>query len=135
MRRGRKGGQVARATAFFHLFPPLLLLLLLLLPAVGAEDPYLHFTWNVTYGTVSPLGVPQLAILINGEFPGPNINSTTINNIIVNVKDQIGCFVYFPALGMHRAAGGSGGLRVNSSFLIPVPFADPADDYTVLVGD
>ncbi|RZR84596.1 hypothetical protein BHM03_00011449 [Ensete ventricosum] len=51
------------------------------------------------------------------------------------VKDQIGCFVYFPALGMHRAAGGSGGLRVNSSFLIPVPFADPADDYTVLVGD
>ncbi|CAD5181488.1 unnamed protein product [Musa acuminata subsp. malaccensis] len=179
MRRGREGAQVAWATAFFHLFPPLLLLLHRI-PAVGAEDPYLYFTWNVTYGTVSPLGVPQQAILINGEFPGPNINSTTNNNIVVNVfnhldepflftwngiqqrknswvdgtagtncpippgqnftyhfqvKDQIGSFVYFPALDMHRAAGGFGGLRVNSRLLIPVPFADPADDYTVLVGD
>lgn len=36
---------------------------------------------------------------------------------------------------MHRAAGGFGGLRVNSRLLIPVPFADPEDDYTVLIGD
>ncbi|KAJ8458692.1 hypothetical protein OPV22_031618 [Ensete ventricosum] len=119
-------------------------------------------------------------ILINGQFPGPNINSTTNNNIVVNVfnnldepflltwngiqqrknswmdgmpgtncpippgknftyhfqvKDQIGSFFYFPSMGMHRAAGAFGGLRVNSRLLIPVPFADPADDYTMLIGD
>ncbi|CAL9197229.1 L-ascorbate oxidase homolog [Musa acuminata AAA Group] len=157
-----------------------LLSTLLALSAVRAEDPYLFFTWNVTYGTIAPLGVAQQAILINGQFPGPNINSTTNNNIVLNVfnnldepflftwngiqqrknswqdgmpgtncpippgtnytyhfqvKDQIGSFFYFPSLGMHRAAGGFGGLRINSRLLIPVPFDDPADDYTVLIGD
>ncbi|CAL9210093.1 unnamed protein product [Musa hybrid cultivar] len=156
------------------------LLSLLCLSAVKAEDPYLFFTWNVTYGIASPLGVPQQVILINGQFPGPNINSTTNNNIVINVfnhldepflftwngiqhrknswqdgmlgtncpiaagtnytyhfqvKDQIGSYFYFPSVGMHRAAGGFGGLRVNSRLLIPVPFDDPADDYTVLIGD
>ncbi|WOL04601.1 L-ascorbate oxidase [Canna indica] len=156
------------------------LLSLLGLATVGAEDPYLFFTWNVTYGTISPFGVPQQVILINDQFPGPNINCSSNNNIVVNVfnnldepflftwngiqqrknswqdgmagtncpilpgqnftykfqvKDQIGSFFYFPSLGMHRAAGGFGGLRINSRLLIPVPFADPADDYTVLIGD
>ncbi|KAK4783913.1 hypothetical protein SAY86_018281 [Trapa natans] len=145
-----------------------------------AEDPYLYFTWNVTYGTISPLGVPQKGILINGQFPGPNINSTTNNNIVINVfnnldepflitwsgiqqrknswqdgtlgtmcpiapgtnytyhfqvKDQIGSYFYYPTTSTHRAAGGFGGLRVNSRLLIPVPYADPEDDYTVLIGD
>lgn len=36
---------------------------------------------------------------------------------------------------MHRAAGGFGGLRVNSRLLIPVPYPDPEDEYTVLIGD
>ena len=26
---------------------------------VTADDPYKYFTWTVTYGTLSPLGVPQ----------------------------------------------------------------------------
>lgn len=26
---------------------------------VVAEDPYRYFDWNVTYGTIYPLGVPQ----------------------------------------------------------------------------
>ncbi|EXB53608.1 L-ascorbate oxidase-like protein [Morus notabilis] len=156
---------------------------LVLLSAVvqlRAEDPYLFFTWNVTYGTISPLGVPQQGILINGQFPGPNINSTTNNNIVLNVlnnldepflltwtgvqhrknswqdgvvgtncpippgknftyhfqvKDQIGSYIYYPTTAVHRAAGAFGGLRVNSRLLIPVPYADPEDDYTVLIGD
>ncbi|KAJ4771972.1 Monocopper oxidase-like protein SKU5 [Rhynchospora pubera] len=157
-----------------------LLLALLGLSAVKAEDPYLYFTWKVTYGIIAPLGVKQRGILINGQFPGPNINSTTNNNIVINVynyldepfllswngiqqrknswqdgvagtncpippgknftykfqvKDQIGSFYYFPSLGMHKAAGGFGGLRVNSRLLIPVPFDPPADDYTVLISD
>ncbi|MED6157286.1 L-ascorbate oxidase [Stylosanthes scabra] len=147
---------------------------------VRGEDPYWYFTWNVTYGIASPLGVPQQVILINDQFPGPNINSTSNNNIVINVfnsldepllfhwsgvqqrknswqdgvagtncpiqpganftykfqvKDQIGSYFYYPSLGLHRAAGGFGGLRINSRPLIPVPYADPEDDYTVLIGD
>ncbi|XP_059625419.1 L-ascorbate oxidase homolog [Cornus florida] len=65
------------------------LLCLALVVAVRAEDPYLFYTWNVTYGTISPLGVPTQAILINGEFPGPKINCTTNNNIFVNVFNNL----------------------------------------------
>ncbi|KAJ6430794.1 hypothetical protein OIU84_018326 [Salix udensis] len=36
---------------------------------------------------------------------------------------------------MHRTAGGFGGLRINSRLLIPVPYADPEDDYTVILND
>ncbi|KAL6966185.1 L-ascorbate oxidase [Sarracenia purpurea var. burkii] len=59
------------------------------LVAVRAEDPYLFFTWNVTYGTISPMGVPQQGILINGQFPGPKINCTSNNNIVVNVYNNL----------------------------------------------
>jgi len=158
----------------------LLLVGTLVVGVARAEDPYLFFTWNVTYGTISPMGVPQQGILINGQFPGPNINSTSNNNIVLNVfnhldepflltwtgiqhrknswqdgvpgtncpippgtnftyhfqvKDQIGSYIYYPSTAVHRAAGGFGGLHVNSRLLIPVPYADPEDDYTVLIGD
>ncbi|TYH93415.1 hypothetical protein ES332_A13G252300v1 [Gossypium tomentosum] len=147
---------------------------------VQGGDPTISFEWKVTYGTISPLGVPVKGILINGQFPGPNINSTTNNNVIVNVfnnldepflltwsgvqhrknpwqdgvlgtncpippgtnytykfqvKDQIGSYMYYPVTGMHKAVGGFGGLRINSRLLIPVPYADPADDYTIIAGD
>ncbi|KAL2344641.1 hypothetical protein Fmac_005926 [Flemingia macrophylla] len=156
------------------------LMLCLMAAAVKGEDPYLYFTWNVTYGTIAPLGVTQQGILINGQFPGPEINSTSNNNVVINVfnyldepllftwsgvqqrknswqdgtlgtqcpiapgtnytyhfqvKDQIGSYFYYPTTGMHRAVGGFGGLRIFSRLLIPVPYADPADEYWVLLGD
>jgi len=156
------------------------LLFLSIATSIHGEDPYIYFTWNVTYGTISPLGIPQQGILINGQFPGPNLNTTTNNNVIVNVfnelnepllitwsgvqnrknswqdgvvgtncpippgtnftyhfqpKDQIGSFFYYPSIALQRSAGGYGGLRVNSRPLIPVPFDQPEDDYTVLIGD
>ncbi|XP_057508706.1 L-ascorbate oxidase homolog [Actinidia eriantha] len=64
-------------------------LLLVCVSMVRAEDPYLFFEWNVTYGTISPLGVPQQGILINGQFPGPKINCTSNNNIVVNVFNNL----------------------------------------------
>ncbi|PKA51822.1 L-ascorbate oxidase like [Apostasia shenzhenica] len=166
---------IASATAAF-----LLLLLLSAATLSVAEDPYLFFTWNVTYGTISPYGVPQQVILINGQFPGPVINCTSNNNIVVNVfnhldepfllswngiqqrknswqdgmpgtncpippgqnftyhwqpKDQIGSFYYFPTIGMHKAVGGYGPIRVHSRLLIPVPFDPPADELDVLISD
>lgn len=147
---------------------------------VGADDPYRFFNFNVSYGDIYPLGVRQQGILINGQFPGPDIYSVTNDNLIINVfnsldepfllswngvqqrrnsyedgvfgttcpippgknftyilqvKDQIGSFYYFPSLAFHKAAGGFGGIRILSRPLIPVPFDNPAGDYTVLIGD
>lgn len=133
----------------------------------SAEDPYKFFNWNVTYGDIYPLGVRQRGILINGQFPGPDIHSVTNDNLIINVfnslnepfliswngiqqrrnsfedgvsgttcpippgrnftyilqvKDQIGSFYYFPSLAFQKAAGGFGGIRILSRPRIPVPF-------------
>ncbi|MBA0864018.1 hypothetical protein Goshw_028753, partial [Gossypium schwendimanii] len=154
--------------------------LLALAVVVKAESPYRFFDWNVTYGDIFPLGVRQQGILINGQFPGPDIYSVTNDNLIINVqnnldepfllswnglqqrrnsyedgvygttcpippgknftyilqvKDQIGSFFYFPSLAFHKAAGGFGGIRVLSRPRIPVPFLDPAGDFTLLIGD
>ncbi|KAI7752232.1 hypothetical protein M8C21_023153 [Ambrosia artemisiifolia] len=38
---------------------------------------------------MSPLGVPQQVILINDKFPGPVINCTSNNNIVVNVFNNL----------------------------------------------
>ncbi|KAL8150062.1 L-ascorbate oxidase homolog [Apium graveolens] len=158
----------------------LLCLCVAFLGIVEAEDPYRFFSWNVTYGDIYPLGVRQQGILINGQFPGPDIHSVTNDNLIINVfnslnqpfllswsgiqqrrnsfvdgvygttcpippgrnytyilqvKDQIGSFYYFPSLAFHKAAGGFGGIRILSRPRIPVPFDEPAGDYTVLIGD
>lgn len=51
------------------------------------------------------------------------------------MKDQIGSYYYFPSLAFHKAAGGFGGIRILSRPLIPVPFDNPAGDFTVLIGD
>ena len=54
---------------------------------------------------------------------------------VLQVKDQIGSYFYFPSLAFHKAAGGYGGIRIDSRPLIPVPYAPPAGDFTVLAGD
>ncbi|XP_062002151.1 L-ascorbate oxidase homolog [Rosa rugosa] len=56
---------------------------------VKAEDPYKYYTWTVTYGTLSPLGVPQQVILINGQFPGPRLDVVTNDNIILNLINKL----------------------------------------------
>ncbi|KAI4997383.1 hypothetical protein ZWY2020_052725 [Hordeum vulgare] len=64
-------------------------LLLLSTRVARAEDPYVFFEWHVTYGTKNIVGTPQKVILINGEFPGPRINCSSNNNIMVNVFNQL----------------------------------------------
>lgn len=51
------------------------------------------------------------------------------------MKDQIGSFYYFPSLAFHKAAGGFGAIKILSRPRIPVPFPDPAGDYSILIGD
>ncbi|WOH05739.1 hypothetical protein DCAR_0625159 [Daucus carota subsp. sativus] len=156
------------------------LVVVLLTVLANGEDPYRFFTWNVTYGDIYPLGVKQQGILINGQFPGPQIEAVTNDNVIVSVtnsldepfliswngiqqrrnswqdgvygtncpippgqnftyilqfKDQIGSFFYFPSLAFHKAAGGFGGIKIYSRPRIPVPFPPPAGDFTILTGD
>lgn len=54
---------------------------------------------------------------------------------VLQVKDQIGSYFYFPSLALHKAAGGYGGFKIASRSVIPVPFPPPAGDFTILAGD
>nr|DAD20452.1 TPA_asm: hypothetical protein HUJ06_021915 [Nelumbo nucifera] len=60
-----------------------------LVSCINAEDPYRFFTWNVTYGDIYPLGVKQQGILINGQFPGPLIDSVSNDNLIISVYNSL----------------------------------------------
>ncbi|KAI4386701.1 hypothetical protein MLD38_004610 [Melastoma candidum] len=157
-----------------------LFMLIFCVSMVNADDPYRYYTWTVTYGTLSPLGVPQQVILINGQFPGQKLEVVTNGNIVLNLinkldqpflltwngikqrknswqdgvlgtncpippnsnytytfqpKDQIGTFTYFPSLGMQKAAGGYGAFNVYERPYIPIPFANPDGDFSLLIGD
>lgn len=50
-------------------------------------------------------------------------------------KDQIGSYTYFPSTLLHKAAGGFGAFNVYQRPLIPIPYASPDGDFTLLVGD
>lgn len=69
------------------------------------------------YGTTCPIP------------PGKNFT------YVLQVKDQIGSFFYFPSLAFHKAAGGFGSINVASRSVIPVPFPPPAGEFSVLTGD
>lgn len=56
---------------------------------VSKDDAIQPLTWNVTYGTRSPLGVFQQVLLINGQFPGPEIDTVTNVNLQINVINSI----------------------------------------------
>lgn len=94
-----------------------IVLVLSVFALVQAEDPYRFFNWNVTYGDIYPLGVRQQVckllfrvlhklflgladlhrlcysllqgILINGQFPGPDLYSVTNDNLIINVYNNL----------------------------------------------
>ncbi|CAA2965970.1 monocopper oxidase SKU5 [Olea europaea subsp. europaea] len=61
----------------------------LLLGSSYSEDPSFSYEFEVSYITASPLGVPQQVIAINGKFPGPTINVTTNNYVVVNVRNKL----------------------------------------------
>ncbi|KAL4339804.1 hypothetical protein GQ457_08G035150 [Hibiscus cannabinus] len=68
----------------------LLLLHIALLSALcAADDPYVSYDFKLSYITVSPLGVPQRVIAVNGAFPGPVVNTTTNYNVVINVHNQL----------------------------------------------
>ncbi|KAJ0974264.1 hypothetical protein J5N97_016229 [Dioscorea zingiberensis] len=54
-----------------------------------AEDPYVYFDWVVSYSQLSPYGVQKQVIMINNQFPGPLLNTTTNDNVFVNIHNQL----------------------------------------------
>lgn len=65
------------------------LLISLSLSSSLAADPFVYYDFEVSYITASPLGVPQQVIAVNGKFPGPPMNVTTNNNVVVNVHNKL----------------------------------------------
>ncbi|GLT40288.1 hypothetical protein SLA2020_144340 [Shorea laevis] len=90
-----------------------------------AADPFVFYDFKVSYITASPLGVPQQVIAINGNFPGPLINATTNNNVVVNVKNELdeNLLLTWPGIQMRRDSWEDGVLGTNC----PIP---PKWNYT-----
>ncbi|KAL1203139.1 L-ascorbate oxidase-like protein [Cardamine amara subsp. amara] len=103
---------------------------------VEAEDTF-FYTWRITYGDIYAFSNPQRGILINGQFPGPEIRSLTNENLVINVHNDLDepFLFYFPSLGVQKAAGGFGDLRIYNLPSVPVPFPEPAGDFTFLICD
>ncbi|KAI4377906.1 hypothetical protein MLD38_015462 [Melastoma candidum] len=97
----------------------LLLLNLSLSLLCSAEDPFVFYDFKVSYITASPLGVPQQVIAINGQFPGPVINSTTNNNVVVNVRNKLdeSLLLHWSGIQQRRSSWQDGLLGTNC----PIP--------------
>ncbi|KAB2014208.1 hypothetical protein ES319_D09G209300v1 [Gossypium barbadense] len=84
-----------------------------------AEDPFVFYDFEVTYITASPLGVPQQVIAINNKFPGPTINSTTNNNVVINVRNKLdeSLLMHWSGIQQRRSSWQDGVLGTNC----PIP--------------
>ncbi|XP_004499654.2 monocopper oxidase-like protein SKS1 [Cicer arietinum] len=82
-------------------------------------DPTVTNELHVSYITVSPLGVPQKVIGINGKFPGPLLNVTTNNHLSVNVFNELDedLLITWPGVQMRRNSWQDGVLGTNC----PIP--------------
>ncbi|KAK9724455.1 hypothetical protein RND81_05G073300 [Saponaria officinalis] len=50
-------------------------------------------------------------------------------------KDQVGSFFYHPSVNFQRAAGGFGPIILKNRTVVPLPFAKPDGDITLMIGD
>ncbi|KAK1576018.1 hypothetical protein Q3G72_010190 [Acer saccharum] len=84
-----------------------------------AEDPTVTYDFKVSYKIASPLGVPQQVIAVNGDFPGPVINSTTNYNVVVNVHNELdeNLLMTWPGIQLRRNSWQDGVLGTNC----PIP--------------
>ncbi|XP_027335469.1 monocopper oxidase-like protein SKU5 [Abrus precatorius] len=91
----------------------------LLLTFSSADDPFVFYNFEVSYITASPLGVPQQVIAINNKFPGPTINVTTNNNVVVNVRNKLdeSLLIHWSGIQQRRSSWQDGVLGTNC----PIP--------------
>ncbi|KAK2409599.1 monocopper oxidase protein SKU5 [Trifolium repens] len=105
--------------ASFRAFFFFLINIFFLLTLSSAEDALVPYTFEISYITASPLGVPQQVIAINGEFPGPTINVTTNNNVAVNVHNKLdeNLLIHWSGVQQRRTSWQDGVLGTNC----PIP--------------
>ncbi|XP_026390736.1 L-ascorbate oxidase homolog isoform X1 [Papaver somniferum] len=91
------------------------------------DEPFL-LTWN---------GIKNRKTIWQDGVLGSNCPILPGHNFTyhLQVKDQIGTFMYFPSLQMHKASGGYGGINMYTRPKIPLPFAEPSGDFHLLIGD
>lgn len=84
-----------------------------------AADPFVYKDLEFSYITVSPLGIPQRVIAVNGKFPGTFINVTTNYNVVVNVRNKLDedLLVTWSGIQMRRSSWQDGVLGTNC----PIP--------------
>ncbi|XP_051123059.1 monocopper oxidase-like protein SKU5 [Andrographis paniculata] len=80
--------------------------IVLLLEVCFGAEPFANFELEFNYITASPLGVPQQIIAVNGKFPGPVVNVTTNDDVLVNVKNKLNedLLVTWPGIQMRRSS-------------------------------
>ncbi|XP_023550916.1 monocopper oxidase-like protein SKU5 [Cucurbita pepo subsp. pepo] len=102
-----------------NLFFIFLLPICLFVTLSSAADPFAFFNFEVSYITASPLGVPQQVIAINGKFPGPPINVTTNNNVVINVRNKLdeSLLMHWSGVQQRRSSWQDGVLGTNC----PIP--------------
>ncbi|KAI9076652.1 hypothetical protein K1719_041417 [Acacia pycnantha] len=85
----------------------------------SAEDGTVFYNFEVSYITASPLGVPQQVIAINKLFPGPTINTTTNNYVVVNVRNKLDedLLIHWSGVQQRRSSWQDGVLGTNC----PIP--------------
>ncbi|XP_021909642.1 monocopper oxidase-like protein SKS1 [Carica papaya] len=90
-----------------------------------AGDPTISYDFKVSYITASPLGVLQQVIAVNGKFPGPLINATTNNNVVVNVWNELdeNLLLTWPGIQLRRNSWQDGVLGTNCPL-------DPKSNFT-----
>ncbi|KAK4710359.1 hypothetical protein R3W88_004872 [Solanum pinnatisectum] len=100
----------------------------IVLNLINKLDEPLLLTWN---------GIKQRKNSWQDGVLGTNCPIPPNRNYIYKFqpKDQIGSYTYFPSTQLHRAAGGFGVLNVYARSVIPVPYAKPAGDFSLLIGD
>ncbi|KAH6557274.1 hypothetical protein KP509_1Z124400 [Ceratopteris richardii] len=54
-----------------------------------ALSPSQYMEWKVSYLIAAPLGVRQQVIGVNGQFPGPILKSTTNDNLMINIFNDL----------------------------------------------
>ncbi|KAI3912357.1 hypothetical protein MKX01_038419 [Papaver californicum] len=91
------------------------------------DEPFL-LTWN---------GIKQRKNSWQDGVLGTNCPIPPKSNYTYKMqpKDQIGTYSYFPSTAFHKAAGGFGGVNIYARPRIPVPYALPTADFTLLIGD
>lgn len=107
------------ASSSFPAFSFIYITTWLLVGFCSAEDPFVNFDLVVTYTTASPLGVPQQVIAVNGKFPGPTVNVTTNDNVVVNVKNKLDedLLMHWSGIFMRKSSWQDGVLGTNC----PIP--------------